>query len=86
MKMPEPVAYQWLNTAHFRKHLPKDAEHGDWNALYTADALRDVLEQAAMVCDEYAKNHAKEDDNTKAQAWMMLQCGAKIRAMKEQIK
>jgi hypothetical protein len=31
----EPVAWQWLMTAHFRKKLPKDAEKGAWNALYT---------------------------------------------------
>jgi len=31
----EPVAWQWLTTAHFRKKLPKDAEKGAWNPLYT---------------------------------------------------
>jgi hypothetical protein len=31
----EPVAWQWLNTAHYRKKLPKDAERGAWNPLYT---------------------------------------------------
>jgi hypothetical protein len=29
------VAWQWLTTAHFRKKLPKDAEKGAWNPLYT---------------------------------------------------
>ncbi len=31
----EPVAWQWLNTAHFRKNLPVNAESGAWNPLYT---------------------------------------------------
>jgi hypothetical protein len=31
----EPAAWQWLTTAHFRKKLPKDAEKGAWNPLYT---------------------------------------------------
>ncbi|HEY9814430.1 MAG TPA: hypothetical protein V6D20_01280, partial [Candidatus Obscuribacterales bacterium] len=32
----EPVAWQWLDTAHFRKHLPKTAEAGAWRPLYAA--------------------------------------------------
>jgi hypothetical protein len=32
----QPVAWQWLDTAHFRKHLPKDAEPGVWRPLYAA--------------------------------------------------
>ncbi len=31
----EPAAWQWLNTAHFRKNLPVNAELGAWNPLYT---------------------------------------------------
>ena len=31
----EPVAWQWLNTANFRKTKPKYAECGSWNPLYT---------------------------------------------------
>jgi hypothetical protein len=36
----EPVAWQWLTTAHFRKKLPKDAEKGAWNPLYTTSQQR----------------------------------------------
>jgi hypothetical protein len=36
----EPVAWQWLTTAHFRKKLPKDAEKGAWNPLYTTPPQR----------------------------------------------
>jgi hypothetical protein len=36
----EPVAWQWLTTAHFRKKLPKDAEPGAWTPLYTAPPQR----------------------------------------------
>ncbi len=31
----EPVAWQWLTTAHFRKKLPADAELRAWNPLFT---------------------------------------------------
>lgn len=37
----EPAAWQWLTTAHFRKHLPKDAEPGAWTPLYTAPPRRE---------------------------------------------
>jgi hypothetical protein len=37
----EPVAWQWLNTAHFRKKLPANAESGAWNPLYTRPPRRE---------------------------------------------
>jgi hypothetical protein len=37
----EPVAWQWLNTAHFRKNLPVNAEPGAWNPLYTRPPRRE---------------------------------------------
>jgi hypothetical protein len=43
LQQQEPVAWQWLNTAHFRKKLPKDAEPGAWRALYTAPPQRQPL-------------------------------------------
>ena len=36
----ELVAWQWLTTANFRKKLPKDAEKGAWNPLYTTPQQR----------------------------------------------
>jgi len=30
----EPVAWQWLGSAHFRKKLPKNADITAWNPLY----------------------------------------------------
>jgi hypothetical protein len=44
----EPVAWQWLNTAHFRKKLPKDAEKGAWNPLYTTPPKRKPLSDEEM--------------------------------------
>ena len=35
-------------------------------------------ERCAAVCKAYAMRHAADDDNTKAQAWMILQCSAEI--------
>ena len=32
----EPVAWQWLGSAHFRKKLPKNADVTAWNPLYSA--------------------------------------------------
>lgn len=40
---------------------------------------RDEREACAQVCLHYAKSHDKGDDESKAQAWMMLQCAARIR-------
>ena len=36
----EPVAWQWLGSAHFRKKLPKNADVTAWNPLYTAPPKR----------------------------------------------
>lgn len=32
----EPVAWQWLGSAHFRKKLPKNADITAWNPVYSA--------------------------------------------------
>jgi len=37
-------------------------------------------EACAKACEEYAHKYAKDDVASKAQAWMMLQCAAAIRA------
>ena len=36
----EPVAWQWLDTAHFRKKIPADATPSHWRPLYTAPLQR----------------------------------------------
>jgi hypothetical protein len=50
----EPVAWQWLNTAHFRKKLPANAESGAWNPLYTHPPLREPEQEpkAWMLTDD----------------------------------
>ena len=55
----EPVAWQWLNTAHFRKKLPRDAERGAWNALYTATPQRLPLtdEEIGMLTTDDGWSH-----------------------------
>ena len=35
-------------------------------------------EACAKEVEDYAKRHARDDDDTKAQAWMMLQCASQI--------
>jgi hypothetical protein len=51
----EPVAWQWLTTAHFRKKLPKDAEKGAWNPLYTTPQQRTWVgltdEERKTICE-----------------------------------
>jgi hypothetical protein len=37
----EPVAWQWLNSAYFRRKPPANAESGAWNPLYTAPPRRE---------------------------------------------
>jgi len=53
LKMPEPVAWQnkinhctQCNAEHIN---PADYDKPQWTKLYTAEALRDVLEQAAQL-------------------------------------
>ena len=36
----EPMAWQWLGSAHFRKKLPKNADITAWNPLYTTPPQR----------------------------------------------
>jgi len=37
----EPVAWQWLNSAYFRRKPPANAESGAWNPLYTHPPRRE---------------------------------------------
>jgi len=53
----EPVAWQWLTTAHFRKKLPKDAEKGAWNPLYTTPQQRTWVGLTDEVIIELAKKY-----------------------------
>jgi hypothetical protein len=34
LESQEPVAWQWLGSAHFRKKIPKNADITAWNPLY----------------------------------------------------
>ena len=61
----------------------------NWMPVIGLDYAKKLIESAAAkereacakVCDEYAITHGmKGDDNNKAQGWMMMQCGAAIRA------
>jgi hypothetical protein len=63
----EPVAWQWLNTANFRKKLPADANKAEWNPLYAApqprkrltdqeiDAVWDTVPQTQFWWRRYAR-------------------------------
>jgi hypothetical protein len=57
IEQAQPVAWQWLDTAHFRKHLPKDAEPGVWRPLYTAPPQRKPLtdEEADELVRRFAR-------------------------------
>ena len=53
----EPVAWQWLTTAHFRKKLPKDAEKGAWNPLYTTPQPKQEQDEPVAVVDSTISGH-----------------------------
>ena len=36
LESQEPVAWQWLGSAHFRKKVPKNADITAWNPVYSA--------------------------------------------------
>jgi hypothetical protein len=36
----EPVAWQWLDSAHFRKKIPKSANKTEWSPVYTVPPQR----------------------------------------------
>ena len=58
----EPMAWQWLGSAHFRKKLPKNADITAWNPLYTSPPRREwvgltnderkALERFTETCDD----------------------------------
>jgi hypothetical protein len=54
-QISEPVAWQWLNTAHLRLRLPKDAEPGAWNPLYTAPPRREWVGLTDREIEEIAR-------------------------------
>jgi hypothetical protein len=46
-------------------------------------AVEAEREACSKTCEEYARKYAKDDIASKAQAWMMLQCAAAIRARRQ---
>jgi hypothetical protein len=54
--MSEPVAWQWLNTAHFRKNVPAGAEVEVWRPLY-AHPAPSVEPVAWMTVEEDGTRH-----------------------------
>ena len=45
----EPVAWQWLDTANYRKKLPADAIPEHWRPLFTAPTPRKPLTEDEIV-------------------------------------
>ena len=77
--MPEPAAYvRFADNGNIRL-WSKSAYEGEefMKPLYTAEALRDVLEQAAKACEDAVSEHKLHSN---------FICAMYIRAMKEQIK
>lgn len=46
MKLPDPVGYQWLNTANYRRKLPIGANVNEFKKLYTEAQVKELLAQA----------------------------------------
>lgn len=79
MKMPEPVGGFIFDCDHGYSQVATNyMSDSDVVKLYTADALRDVLEQAASVVE-----NANTPD---CGGWTAQGIADAIRAMKEQIK
>jgi hypothetical protein len=61
----EPVAWQWLNSAYFRKKPPANAESGAWNPLYTTPPRREwqslTEEEILLTSVEFAASHQQDD-------------------------
>jgi hypothetical protein len=61
----EPVAWQWLNSAYFRKKPPANAESGAWIPLYTAPPRREwrklTEEEILLISVECAASHQQDD-------------------------
>lgn len=55
--MSEPVAWQWLDTAHFRKRIPSNAVADEWRPLYahtpSDEAVRDAAISVLEAWDRY---------------------------------
>ncbi len=83
LTMPEPVAYvRFADNGNIRM-WSKSAYEGEefMKPLYTAEALRDVLEQAAKRCDEL-DNDENSIDYRNGAAYSAI----RIRAMTGEIK
>lgn len=65
--------------AHHRERMTERLHTAAQLAAEVAKARAEERERCAKLCHEYAHKHAKDDDDSKAQAWMMLQCAAAIR-------
>ena len=46
----KPVAWQWLDTANFRKKLSENANKDEWKPLYTAP--RELSDEEILDCLE----------------------------------
>lgn len=59
----EPVAWQWLDTGHFRKKLPRTAEIWNWQPLYTAPPQREPIHQwRKQMCADWYDGHPDHSD------------------------
>ena len=60
MDLPEPTAWQWLDSGHMRKRIPDGSESDAWTPLYTGTQVQELLKaakvaafkEAAQQCDD----------------------------------
>lgn len=69
----EPVAWQWLDTAHFRKKIPADSTSSEWTPLYTAPPQRKPLteEEVEKAYREIWRDLSSDFDHTSA-GWIEM--------------
>lgn len=79
---------RWVNTERPSLHSAVHTYDESMALVHVMDAawlawqaaVAHEREACAKACEDYAGTHAKDDDNSKANAWMMLQCASVIRA------
>jgi len=65
----QPTAWQWLDSGHFRKKIPKHSNPAEWNPLYKSPAAQPAQEP---VDNDFFKSLAKKNQSPDQRPWVGL--------------
>jgi len=79
----QPTAWQWLDSGHFRKKIPKHSNPAEWNPLYKSPAaqpapnIQNYLEKDTKpaqepVDNDFFKSLAKQNPSPDQRPWVGL--------------